>query len=251
MQKNHLKSIQCLLHGQEELGKMVAIGGGMADGKGKGHQQPAVDRRKFPAGDNGEQIGRAAVIDGSIGFIAEPGHAGDAEEIFRLIFLDLDAFFVPIGCQIGKDIPVEGIKISIIEAPKIGKGMVVLMEDGEIGMQIGIGAGRTGFVHIGAKLSALGNDLPRQGDEGREEPQPLFLDFFPKMGYIQTDSHAVDGLDKALGVIVKMAAAGPCFSVVGGKNAAFHKIILSVFMIQENCPKEKKNPFRRGRECFY
>lgn len=229
---------------------MVAISGGMADGKGKGHQQSVMDRCIFPTGDNGEQIRRAAIIHRGIGFIADPGHAGDAEEIFRLVFLDLNAFFVPIGCQIGEDIPVEGIEIGVIGAPKIGKSMIVLMENSEIGMQIGIRAGCTGFVHIGAKLSALGNDLPCQDDEGREEPQPLFLDFFPKMGHIQTDSHAVDGFDEALGVIVEMAAAGPCFSVVGGKNAVFHKIILSAFMIQENCPKEKKNPFRRGREHF-
>ena len=202
---------------------MVAVHAGVADGKREGKGKCAVRLGIFPEGEKREKIGRAAVINGAIRRIIEPRHAGDAEEIRRLSLLHLDALFILILLRVRDKILIKSVKIRIIFAPDIRKGLVILVEDGEIRVEVGIIAGGAVLVHSGTHFGDGRNDLSCQSGKGREKFQIAPLHLRQKMRHIYPHGHAVDGFDKALGIILKMTAPCP-IGREGGKGCLFHNI---------------------------
>ena len=207
-----------LLEGVDKLGGVPAVSGGVGDVDGHGHGELALLLRGLAVGDHGEHVGLTASCHmGGVGLEVHPGDAGDAVEVPGLTGLGLDAVVAAVGGHVLLDGPVEGGKVLIVLCPEVGEGVVILMEDGVVGVDHVMGAGVPLLVHCHAE-GGVGQDVVGDTpDEAGVELQPILIQHGFEAGHIQADVHGVaHGQDVA--VVIEMFPAGPGGEIDGGKH---------------------------------
>lgn len=100
--------------------------------------------------------------------------------------------------------------------PKVGKGVVILVKHGVVGMHPVIGSRLALTVHAHPK-GGVGEDcMGHAPDETGVKFQPLPLQHGPKPGHIQLHCHGV-AAGQLVAVIMKVFPAGPGGQINGGK----------------------------------
>ena len=198
------------------MGGVPTVRGGVGDVHGKGHRPGPLVFSGLSIGDHRKQIGLPPGDRGGIAGKGQPGDAGDAVKVGRLTGPGFHPMPGSVGGHIGQERLVKHRKGLVVFRPKVGKGVVILVKHGVVGMHPVIGSRLALTVHAHPK-GGVGEDcMGHAPDETGVKFQPLPLQHGPKPGHIQLHRHGV-AAGQLVAVIMKVFPAGPGGQINGGK----------------------------------